>query len=169
MYVIEWRTVSALARGLFLCSFPDLRTNVGNKHQNDTRVSAETFRHESSYFILVFIGHTDPQMMMKATIPIHRHHFSLPLITFNRWRYNRLLMTSQFPDNYDAITWKVISNSLAIDFIQGDIDGRSRKENRYHPVRLLSGFFHINAHSLFRTVYNFVSHFVQIHCYFAEH
>ena len=29
---------------------------------------------------------------------------------------NRLLMTSQWPDNRDASTWKVISNSLNIDF-----------------------------------------------------
>ena len=38
-------------------------------------------------------------------------------------------MTSQWPDNCDAITWIVISNSLDIDFIHGDIHaaGRVRK------------------------------------------
>ena len=36
-------------------------------------------------------------------------------------------MTSQWPDNYDANTWQVISNSLDIDFIHGNIHGRSCK------------------------------------------
>ena len=44
-------------------------------------------------------------------------------------------MTSQWPDNCDAITWKVISNSLDIDFIHGDIHGRSCKNLSYFIVR----------------------------------
>ena len=36
-------------------------------------------------------------------------------------------MTSQWPDNCDAITWITLSNSLDIDFIHGDIHGRSCK------------------------------------------
>ena len=40
MYVLAWRTVYALTRGLFWCLFPELRSNEGNKHQNNTRVSA---------------------------------------------------------------------------------------------------------------------------------
>ena len=39
-----------------------------------------------------------------------------------------LLMTSQWPDKCDAITWIVISNSLDIDF-HGNIHGRSYKED----------------------------------------
>ena len=35
---------------------------------------------------------------------------------------------SQWPSNFDAIAWIVISNSLDIDFIQGDIRGRSCKK-----------------------------------------
>ena len=34
----------------------------------------------------------------------------------------------QWPDNCDAITWIVISNSLDIGFIHGDIHGRSCKK-----------------------------------------
>ena len=36
-------------------------------------------------------------------------------------------MMSQWPDHCDEITWEVISNSLDIDFIHGDIHGQSRK------------------------------------------
>ena len=39
MYVLVWQTVYALKRGLFWCLFPELRSNEGNKHQNNTRVS----------------------------------------------------------------------------------------------------------------------------------
>ena len=48
MYLLEWRTVSALTRGLFWCLFPELRSNEGNKYQNNARVSTETVRHEST-------------------------------------------------------------------------------------------------------------------------
>ena len=44
------------------------------------------------------------------------------------WRHNRLAMMSQWPDNCDANTWQVISNSLDIDFIHCDIHGRSWKK-----------------------------------------
>ena len=40
-----------------------------------------------------------------------------------------LLMTSQWPDNSDVITWILISNSLDIDFIHSNIHGRSCKKN----------------------------------------
>ena len=49
MCVLMWRTVSALTRGLFLPLFPELWSNEGNKHQNNTRVSTETALHESIY------------------------------------------------------------------------------------------------------------------------
>ena len=59
MYVLEWQTVLALMRGLFWCLFPALRSNEGNKHQNNTRVSAETFRHESTYIVLFPTWHDE--------------------------------------------------------------------------------------------------------------
>ena len=40
MYVLLWRTVYALTRVLFSCLFPSLLHNSGNKHQNNTLVSA---------------------------------------------------------------------------------------------------------------------------------
>ena len=48
MYILSWRTVSALTRGLFWC-----------KHQNNTRVSTETVRHESRYIILFLTWHKE--------------------------------------------------------------------------------------------------------------
>ena len=59
MYVLEWRIVSALTGGLFWCLFPELRSNEGNKHQNNTRASAETVRHESTYIILSLTLHNE--------------------------------------------------------------------------------------------------------------
>ena len=41
-----------LTRVLFWCLFPLLLRNSGNKHQNNPLVSAETFRHSSTYIIL---------------------------------------------------------------------------------------------------------------------
>ena len=52
---------------------------------------------------------------------------SLARLTFCWWRHNRLAMMSQWPDNCDANTWQVISNSLDMDFIDGDIHVRSCK------------------------------------------
>ena len=46
----------------------------------------------------------------------------------NEDHQNWLVMTSQWPDNCDANTWQVISNSLDIDFIHGDIHGRLCKK-----------------------------------------
>ena len=66
-------------------------------------------------------------MTRKTTIFTHRPHVSLARFSFC-WCHNRLLMTSQWPDNCDAITWIVISNSLDINFIHGDIHGRSGKK-----------------------------------------
>ena len=39
MYILSWRTVSALTRVLFWYLFPSLLRNSGNKHQNNTLVS----------------------------------------------------------------------------------------------------------------------------------
>ena len=129
MYVVEWRTVSVPMRGLFWCLFPELLCNSGNKHQNNTRVSSETVCQESTYIILFLTWHNE-------TINDDwndDHSVSLARFPLCWWRYNWLLMTSQWPDNCDAITWIVISNSLDIDFIHDDIHGRSCKKFKYRP------------------------------------
>ena len=119
MYVLEWRTVSALTRGLCWCLFSELRSNEGNKHQHNTRVSTETVRHESIYIILFLTRHNESQMTIKTTILTCRPRVSLARFSFCWWRHSRLLMTSQWPDNCDAIAWIMISNSLDIAFIHG--------------------------------------------------
>ena len=67
---------------------------------------------------------TNPSM----TIFTHHPHVSLARFSFCWWCHNWMLITSQWPDNYDAITWIVILNLLDIDFIHGDIHGRSCKK-----------------------------------------
>ena len=44
------------------------------------------------------------------------------------WHHNWLLMMSQRPDNCNVSTWKVISNSLNVDFIHSDIHCRLGKK-----------------------------------------
>ena len=131
MYVLDWWTVSALTRGLLLCLFPELRSNEGNKYKNNPRVGAETVRHESAYIILFLTRHSvlindDKKDDIYTSSPCFARS-----VSFCWCRHNQLLMTSQWPDNCDAITWIVISNSLDIDFIHGDIHGRSCKKRRY--------------------------------------
>ena len=73
---------------------------------------------------------TNPYMTLKRW---SSHIIPVPCLarfTFCWWRHNRLAMTSQWPDNFDTYTWQVISNSFDIDFIHGDIRGRSCKNNR---------------------------------------
>ena len=64
----------------------------------------------------------------------HISRVSLARFTFCWWRHNRLAITSQWPGNSNANTWQVISNSLDIDFIHGDIHGRSCKNVWLSPT-----------------------------------
>ena len=52
MYVLSWKTVSALTRVLLLCLFTSLLRNLGNKHKNNPLMSAETVCHSSTYIVL---------------------------------------------------------------------------------------------------------------------
>ena len=88
MYVLEWRTVSALTRELFWCLFPELRSNEGNKHQNNTGVSAETVHQESIYIILFLTWHNNDKNDNKND----EFHTSTPCLTHGVYI---LLMTSQ--------------------------------------------------------------------------
>ena len=72
-------------------------------------------------------------MTIKMTILTHRPSVPLTRFSFCWWRHNRLLMTPQWPDICDAITWMVMSNSLDIDFIHGDIHSRSCKKIFFFP------------------------------------
>ena len=119
---------AVLTRGLFWCLFPELRSNKGNKHQNNTWVSAVTVHHLSTYIILFLTWHNNSINDNKTKIFTHRPHVSLARVLVCWWRHNRLLMTSQWPDNCDAITWIVISNSFLFTAIF--TAGRVRKVNK---------------------------------------
>ena len=114
MYVLAWRTVYALTRGLFWCL--------------NTKITLE-WAHKQFVHTLFYCLHviTNPSMKLKTRIFACHPRVSLARFTFCWWRHNRLAMTSQWPDNCDANTWQVISNSLDIDFIRDDINGRSCK------------------------------------------
>ena len=129
MYVLEWRTVSALTRGLFLCLLI---------HKNNPRVSAETVRDESTYIILFLARHKVSINDDKTTIFTHRPLVSLPRSSFCWWRHNRLLMTWQQRNNCDVVTWIMLSDSLDIDFSRDDIHGRSCKKSIYLMVPSLA-------------------------------
>ena len=49
--------LNALSRGLFLCLFAKLRSNEGNKHQNNHRVSAQTVLHDSTFIMEIWWAH----------------------------------------------------------------------------------------------------------------
>ena len=70
---------------------------------------------------------TNPWITITTTIFTHRSRASLAQFSFCWWRHNQLL-TRQWPDNCDAITWIMISNSLDITFIHDNIHGRSCKK-----------------------------------------
>ena len=121
MYALEWQTLSAVMRGLFWCLFPELRstkiTLEWGQEQFITRV------HALFYF---FHNITNTEITIKMRI--FTHHPSVSLAQFCCWwHHNWLLMTSQWPDNCNAIVRIVISNSLDIDFIHSDIHGWSCK------------------------------------------
>ena len=122
MYVLEWRIVYALTTVLFWCAATmEINTKITLEWAHKQFV---TRGHTLFYYLHVI---TIPWITTKATIFTYRSSVSLAWFTFRWWRHNWLLMTSHWPDNCDAITWIMISNSLNIDFIHDDIHGRSCK------------------------------------------
>ena len=132
MYVLEWRNVSAPMRVLFGCLFPSLRSNEGNKHQNNTWVSTETVHHESTYIILFLAWH-NKSINDNRHVELYRSSPCLTRLVFRSvdnvtidcwWCHNDQTI-------FDLITWRVISNSLNINFIYGDILGQLCKKRCY--------------------------------------
>ena len=98
---------------------------------------------------------TNPYMTIRTTSFTYRPRVSLTRFSFCWLCHNLLLMTSQWPDSCDAITWIVISNSLDIDFIHGDIHDRSCKNIQWVCVRLwIAGHvnYSIMKHSIIMTL-----------------
>ena len=70
MYALSWWTVSALTRVLFWCLFPELLHNLGNKHQNNPLVSAETVRHSSTcivIYIYIYVWPSDATVIIGSS------------------------------------------------------------------------------------------------------
>ena len=61
---------------------------------------------------------TKPSMTIKTTIFTHRPCVSFAYVAFCLWRHDRLRITSQWPDNCDASTWQVISNSPPVRLLK---------------------------------------------------
>ena len=150
MYVLKWWTVSALTRGLFWCLLSELRST----REINTKITLEWAQKQfvTRVHTLFYFLHdtTNPWITIKTTIFTHRPRVSLARLSFCWWRHNRLPMTSQWPDNCDAITWIVISNSLDIDFIHGDIHDRSCKKIAHVLccISISSNHWHNRAHIL---------------------
>ena len=89
--------------------------------------------HKSTYITFFLTWHNESINDDKTTIFTHRPCVSHTRFSFCWWCHNRMLMTSQWPDNCDVITRIIISNSLDIDFINDDIQGRSCKNVNYTP------------------------------------
>ena len=93
----------------------------------NTKITLEWAQKHFATSILLLTRHNESINEDKTTIFTYRHRVSLAGCSFCWWRHNRSLMISQWPDNCDAITWIMISNSLDIDFIHSDIQSRSNK------------------------------------------
>ena len=78
-------------------------------------------------------------MAIKTTIFTHRPRISFARFTFYWWHHNRLRMTSQWPDSYDASTWHMISNSIDLGFIYANIHDQSRKKFTFFPECPIQG------------------------------
>ena len=81
-YCMYANSFSAHERVIFGVFFPELWSNEGNKNQNNTRVSAETFRHENTYIILFLTWHNESINDDKTTIFTNCPRASLARFSF---------------------------------------------------------------------------------------
>ena len=102
-----------------------------------SRVCTEAVCHSSIYIILFLIWHNESINDDKMTIFTYCLRVSVTQLSLCWWRHNWLLMTSQWHDNCDVITWIMISNLLDIDFIHSDIHGQSCKKVSYYRANSL--------------------------------
>ena len=117
-------------KGYFCVYFLSCEATREINQNNNTRVSTETVCQESTYIILFLTWNDKSINENKMTIFTHCPRVSLTQTSFCWWRHNPRLMTSQYRDNCDAITWMVISKSLDNSFIQGNIHRWSCKKLR---------------------------------------
>ena len=125
MYVLEWRTVNALTRGLFWCLFPELRSNKGDEHQNNTQVSAHTLCHKSAYIILFLTWQKQSANYDKTMISHSLGLCSDDDVTINYWWHHKCITWCR---NCDMSTCKVISNLLEYQFYSRPYSGPVMQE-----------------------------------------
>ena len=65
-----------------------LQSNSGNKHQNNTQVSAETFHHESTYIILFLTRHNESKNDNESDDLFTHARVSLARFSSCWWRHN---------------------------------------------------------------------------------
>ena len=106
MYVLSWRTVSALTRVLFWYLFPSLLRNSGNKHQNNPLVSAETVRHSSTYIILYILRCSGASRLMNFEVCIEINNTLLSLIPVTGIRDKSVLLISTIFGGLYLHLWK---------------------------------------------------------------
>ena len=90
--------------GYFGVYFPSYEATRENKHQNNTRVSAETVRHKSTYINLFLTWHNEPISDDKNDA----FYTSSPCLTLLVFI---LLMTSQLIANDVTMTRKIMTGS----------------------------------------------------------
>ena len=110
--------------------FSRVALQFGKEAQNNTRVSTETVRDESTYIILFLTRHNvsindDKNNDVYTSSPFLTRSVFVPLMTSQSIADDVTIPRQLW---YDAITWIMISNSLDIDFIDGDIHGRLCKK-----------------------------------------
>ena len=72
IYVLSWRTVSALTRVLFLCLFPSLLRNSGNKYKNNLSLALKQF--VTRVHTLFSIWYTCDTNTLTACLPVYHYH-----------------------------------------------------------------------------------------------
>ena len=117
------KTIGILTK-VFCFSGPNMVILAWTGEELSCGHASDWYTHTQTQATTIPVGQNWPQVI-KTTIFTHRPRVSLACFSFCWWRHNRLLMTSQWPDNCDVITWIVKSNSLDIDFIHGNINGQS--------------------------------------------
>ena len=104
MYVLEWRTASALTRGFFWCLFPELQNNEENntkKHSSERRNSLS--RQYIPYFFFTWHNESineDKSYDLYISSPCLTRSVFVLLVT-SQSIADDVAMTSQWPDNCD--------------------------------------------------------------------
>ena len=133
MYVLWWRTVSALTRVLFWCLFPSLLLNSGNKYQNSLLVSAQKVRHSSTYTILYQLS--NPVGAIRAYFCITSWLPSKSVNLYNRFPGSTKIITLRWKCHLGEI---LVTRSCQNENFLCNQWRKSRQNNIYFSVNYFS-------------------------------